>query len=305
MIYTVTFNPSIDYVVSVEQFKTGKVNRTSTEMMLPGGKGINVSQVLSNLGVDNIALGFVAGFTGEQLVSMLQNRHIKTEFVFVKEGTTRINLKLHSNCCEETEINGQGPEIFQNEVEALLGKIQEMTSNDILVISGSTPKSVSSEIYADILKITSRNGVKTIVDASGALLWNVLEYKPFLIKPNHHELEEIFNREIEKREEVIYYAKELQNRGAQNVLVSMGSEGAILVAEDGRIYEETAPQGIVKNTVGAGDSMVAGFLTGYMQCNGDPVKALRMGVCTGSASAFSDYLATKEEVMNLYKSIVE
>lgn len=296
MIYTVTFNPSIDYIVSVNQLEFGKVNRTTSEMFLPGGKGINVSQVLQNLGMDSIALGFVAGFTGKQLVHMLQNRGIKTDFIAVAEGMTRINVKF-----DETEINGQGPSVSAKELEMLMNKICALKSEDIVVLSGSVPKSISTSIYADILKITSKNGVKTILDASGALLWNALEYKPFLIKPNHHELGEIFNREIEEREEVIFYAKELQNRGAQNVLVSMGANGAVLIAEDGKVYEEDAPQGIVQNAVGAGDSMVAGFIAGYIDGNEDYKKALRMGVAAGSASAFSLELATREEVLNLCK----
>ena len=296
MIYTVTFNPSIDYIVSVNQLEFGKVNRTTSEMFLPGGKGINVSQVLQNLGMDSIALGFVAGFTGEQLVHMLQERGIKTDFTEVTDGMTRINVKF-----DETEINGQGPSVSAKELEMLMNIIRALKSEDIVVLSGSVPQSISTSVYADILKITSKKGVKTILDASGALLWNALEYKPFLIKPNHHELGEIFNREIEEREEVIFYAKELQNRGAQNVLVSMGANGAVLIAEDGKVYEEDAPQGIVQNAVGAGDSMVAGFIAGYIDGNEDYKKALRMGVAAGSASAFSLELATREEVLNLCK----
>ena len=296
MIYTVTFNPSLDYIVSMEHLQQGKVNRTTKELILPGGKGINVSQVLQNLGVDNVSLGFIAGFTGKQLVHMLQNRGIKTDFTEVTEGMTRINVKF-----DETEINGQGPSVSAKELEMLMNIIRALKSEDIVVLSGSVPKSISTSVYADILKITSKNGVKTILDASGALLWNALEYKPFLIKPNHHELGEIFNREIEEREEVIFYAKELQNRGAQNVLVSMGANGALLIAEDGKVYEEDAPQGIVQNAVGAGDSMVAGFIAGYIDGNEDYKKALRMGVAAGSASAFSLELATREEVLNLCK----
>ena len=243
-----------------------------------------------------MSLGFIAGFTGKQLVHMLQNRGIKTDFTEVTEGMTRINVKF-----DETEINGQGPSVSAKELEMLMNIIRALKSEDIVVLSGSVPKSISTSVYADILKITSKKGVKTILDASGALLWNALEYKPFLIKPNHHELGEIFNREIEEREEVIFYAKELQNRGAQNVLVSMGANGALLIAEDGKVYEEDAPQGIVQNAVGAGDSMVAGFIAGYIDGNEDYKKALRMGVAAGSASAFSLELATREEVLSLCK----
>ena len=308
MIYTITFNPSIDYIVSVNQLKFRKVNRTTSEMILPGGKGINVSQVLQNLGIDNIALGFAGGFTGNQLIHMLQDRGIKTEFIEVMEGMTRINVKLHANMevgtdFEETEINGTGPSVSESEIDMLKNKIVSLRNEDVLVLSGSVPKSISSNIYADILKITSKKGVKTIVDASGPLLWNALEYNPFLIKPNHHELGEIFHREIEEREEVIFYAKELQNRGAKNVLVSMGAKGAILIAEDGKVYEMDAPRGIVINTVGAGDSMVAGFVAGYIESNGDYMNAIKMGVAAGSASAFSKELASREEVIRLCKSM--
>ena len=314
MIYTVTFNPSIDYIVSVEKFTLEKVNRTINELMLPGGKGINVSQVLTNLGVENTALGFVAGFTGQQLTKMLNEKGIHSDFVQVEDGMTRINVKIQTGMLvnselesesdallrEETEINGQGPEVAEMELKTLMNKINLLTEEDILVISGSVCKGVSQNIYADIVKMCNDKDVKVVVDASGPLLWNVLEYSPFLIKPNHHELGDIFNREILSRDEVIFYAKELQNRGAQNVLVSMGSKGAILVADDGEVYESEAPKGTVINSVGAGDSMVAGFLTGYLDTE-DYEAALQMGICTGSASAFSERLATREEVLKLYR----
>lgn len=294
MIYTLTFNPSLDYVVEVSDFKIGSVNRTHEEMMYPGGKGINVSQVLSTLGVDNVALGFVAGFTGDKLVEFLQDMGVNSDFIKVKNGMTRINVKLHHSF-QETEINGQGPHVLEQDVRRLFEKIRSLRKGDILVISGSVPKGVATSIYADILKVCNEKDIKAIVDASGALLWNVLDYRPFLIKPNQHELGEIYNRKLTEHEEIVFYAKDLQNRGAKNVLVSLGANGALLVAEDGQIYFCDAPEGEVINTVGAGDSMVAGFLMEYQRSK-DYEKSLRYAVCTGSASAFSKGLATKEQI---------
>ena len=307
MIYTVTFNPSLDYVVSVEDFKSGTINRTNSEKIYPGGKGINVSSVLSELGVANTALGFVAGFTGTHLTQLLEEKNVKTQFIHVKQGISRINLKLRStfgkeSCVgehkvQETEINGQGPIVSEEELAQLMAQIYALKEEDVLVISGSVSKGVSQNIYADIVKICKEKNVKVVVDASSALLWHTLEYEPFLIKPNHHELGDIFNREINTTEELIFYAKELKNRGARNVLVSAGEDGAILAAEDGKVYEQKAPKGEVKNSVGAGDSMVAGFLAEYL-CSGDYEKALRLGIAAGSATAFSEGLATKKEIEN-------
>lgn len=317
MIYTVTFNPSLDYIVSVDVFSCGKVNRTIEEFMLPGGKGINVSQVLTNLGVENTALGFVAGFTGKKLEEMLNEQRIISDFIHVRNGITRINVKLRSETykdmeteeqgvrqLEETEINGQGPVVSEEELKCLMNKIEQLTSDDILVVSGSICKGVSQNIYADIVKLCNDKDVKVVVDAAGALLWNAIEYGPFLIKPNHHELGNIFDRETNSYDEVVFYARELQNRGAQNVLVSMGAKGAILVAEDGEVYVSKAPAGKVINSVGAGDSMVAGFLTGYLDTD-DYEAALQMGICTGSASAFSEGLATRKMVGKLLRETLE
>ena len=313
MIYTVTFNPSLDYIVSVDEFTCGKVNRTTEELMFPGGKGINVSQVLTNLGVENTALGYIAGFTGKHLEEVLREQGILSDFIQVKNGMTRINVKLRSKThknidlqeqeicqLEETEINGQGPLVSEEELKCLMNKIEQLTSEDILVVSGSVCKGVSQNIYADIVKLCNDKTVKVVVDASGALLRNALEFGPFLIKPNHHELGDVFGRDINSRDEIIFYARELQNRGAKNVLVSMGGKGAILVAEDGEVYESKAPKGTVTNSVGAGDSMVAGFLTGYLDTN-DYEAALQMGICTGSASAFSEGLATRKMVGKLLR----
>ncbi len=305
MIYTVTFNPSLDYIVSVDDFVCGKVNRTTKEYILPGGKGINVSQVLTNLGVDNTALGFAAGFTGKILEELLREQKIISDFIQVQNGMTRINVKLCTKAGEnkeETEINGQGPMVSGEELECLMHKLEQLTCEDILVVSGSICKGVSEYIYADIIKLCNENNVKVVVDASGMLLRNAVEYGPFLIKPNHHELGHIFGKKLSDYDEVVFYAKELQNRGAQNVLVSMGAKGAVLVAEDGEVYVSKAPTGTVINSVGAGDSMVAGFLTGYLDTN-DYETALQMGICTGSASAFSDGLATRSMVRKLLLEI--
>lgn len=296
MIYTVTFNPSLDYVVSVDDFQAGKLNRITEEYIFPGGKGINVSVVLSNLGVENTALGFVAGFTGEELKRRLHKDGVVTDFITVDEGVTRINVKVRGE--QETEINGQGPLVSEAELSKLMDKINALTEEDILVVSGSVSKGVSQNIYADITKLCNEKNIRVVVDAASALLWNALEYGPFLIKPNKAELEDIFYRDIFSKDEVVFYAKELQNRGAKNVLVSMGADGAVLVAEDGAVYEMEAPKGEVKNSVGAGDSMVAGFLAEYLK-SGNYEKSLKMGICAGSASAFSEGLATKEEVMEL------
>jgi len=293
MIYTVTFNPSLDYVVSTENFQTGKINRASTEAIFAGGKGINVSWVLSELGVGSTTLGFVSGFSGKELEHRVQEKGIKTDFIHVKDGFTRINIKLRSEM--ETEINGQGPVVSEEELSQLIEKISCMTEEDMLIISGSACRGLSQNIYADIVKACKEKEIRVVVDASSTLLWNTLEYQPFLIKPNHYELGDIFNREITTREEIIFYGKELQNRGARNVLVSAGGDGAVLIAEDGQVYEMEAPIGTVVNSVGAGDSMVAGFLAGYME-NGDYENALRMGVYAGSATAFSEGLATKSDI---------
>jgi len=318
MIYTITFNPSLDYVVSVNDFKTEQVNRTTSEFVFPGGKGINVSMILSELGVENTALGFVAGFTGAELERQLKEKGAITDFVTVKDGNTRINVKLRSTNtkCEnesnaeeipfssdvETEINGHGPVVSEEELQSLLNKFSELNVDDVVVISGSVSKGISQSVYADIVKLCNEKGIKVVVDAASALLWNTLEYEPFLIKPNKDELEDIFYRDIFSKDEVEFYAKELQNRGAKNVLVSLGEHGAVLVAEDGKVYEMDAPKGEVLNSVGAGDSMVAGFLAGYLRTN-DFEKALKLGICAGSATAFSYGLATKEEIEALIEKI--
>lgn len=298
MIYTVTFNPSIDYIVDVKNFELGSVNRTSAELMFPGGKGINVSMVLSNLGFENTALGFLAGFTGKSVQKMLEVNGVNADFIEVEEGLTRINVKIRAQ--QESEINGMGPAIKESDIKKLYEKLDNIKDGDILVLAGSIPAVMPETMYSDIMEYLKDKDVKIVVDATKDLLVNVLKYKPFFIKPNNHELGEIFDVELNTRDEVVPYAKKMQEKGARNVLVSMAGEGAVLVAEDGQVYKSPCPEGKVKNSVGAGDSMVAGFIAGYLE-SGDYKKALNKGLVTGSASAFSDNLATKEEVEALEK----
>lgn len=298
MIYTLTFNPSLDYIVSVDHFKMGMVNRTSKELMYPGGKGINVSIVLSNLGVKNTAFGFSAGFTGEEIIRKVQEKGIEAEFIKVKEGISRINVKLRSE--EESEINGKGPEITEENIKKLYEKLDSLKQGDILVLAGSIPDMMPKSIYMDIMDYLKEKNLMVVVDATKELLLNVLPYYPFLIKPNNHELGEIFGVEIKTKDQVIEYAKKLREKGAKNVLVSMAGEGAVLVTEDGQEFRAEAPKGKVINSVGAGDSMVAGFLYGYLK-NNDYKEALAYGICTGSASAFSEELAEKKQVEDLIK----
>ncbi len=301
VIYTVTFNPSLDYIVSVEDFRLGMTNRTSSELMLAGGKGINVSIVLGNLGIKSTALGFIAGFTGDEIVRRLHNGGINSEFIKINDGISRINIKLKS--IDGTEINGQGPHIDSSHIEQLMNRLIRLESSDVLVLAGSIPASISDNIYKDIMDMLKDKGVQVVVDATSRLLTNVLEYKPFFIKPNQYELGEIFNVTLNTQEEVIPYALELKKMGAVNVCVSMGGKGAILVADDGNVYKAKAPDGMLKNSVGAGDSLVAGFLSGWIEKK-DYEYAFRKGVATGSASAFSERLATNGEVNNLIDKVI-
>lgn len=300
MIYTVTFNPSLDYIVSVTDFKLGMTNRTASELMLPGGKGINVSTVLENLGIESTALGFVAGFVGDEISKKLTELGIRTDFIRIPQGNSRINLKLKS--VDGTEINGAGPVINESALRELMTRLDQMEDGDICILAGSIPKSMPDDIYKEIMKLVSGRNIPIVVDATKDLLLNVLEYKPFLIKPNNHELGEIFDVILKTREEVLPYAKKLQEMGARNVLVSMAGEGAVLVAEDGSTYTAKAPKGKLVNGVGAGDSMVAGFVAGWMEKQSYK-HAFYMGIAAGSASAFSEYLATREEVETVYKTI--
>ncbi len=300
MIYTVTFNPSLDYIVSVDNFTLGKVNRTTDELMFPGGKGINVSMVLINLGYDSVALGFMAGFTGNEIIRMLDERGVISDFIHVEKGLSRINVKLRSN--EESEINGQGPAIDADAISRLYGKLDKLQDGDVLVLAGSIPDVMSRNTYMDIMKRLNGRGVKVVVDATKDLLVNVLEYKPFLVKPNNHELGEIYGVTLNTRDEVVPYAKRMQEAGARNVLISMAGEGAVLLDEQGEVHMSEAPKGKVVNSVGAGDSMVAGFIAGYLE-SGNYDEAFYMGLCTGSASAFSENLATKAEVIKLRETL--
>lgn len=296
MIYTVTFNPSLDYVIQVDKLVPGEINRTTHEAVYPGGKGNNVSVILSNLGHSSKALGFTAGFTGEALENMLKEFGCDTAFIRLPEGYTRINVKI--NAGEETEINGQGPVITEEAQQALFEQLDALKKEDILVLAGSIPNTLPSDIYERILEHLQGRGIHFVVDATKELLLKVLKYHPFLIKPNNHELGEMFGVTLKTRDEIVTYAKKLQEMGAENVLVSMAGDGAILLTEDGIIYKAKPPKGKVLNSVGAGDSMVAGFLTGYLN-TGEYEKAFRLGVVAGSATAFQYWLATKEDIVAL------
>ncbi len=293
MIYTLTVNPSLDYIVSVEDFATGKVNRSTGEILKAGGKGINVSIVLNNLDVDNTALGFVAGFTGQEIVRRIKEKGIRSDFIELAKGNSRINVKLRSN--EETEINGAGPDISDDDVKLLYSKLSKLGSEDILILSGSIPQCLPQSFYSDIMKYLKGHNVLYVVDATRDLLMKSLEYNPFLIKPNNHELGEIFGVQLKDKDEVAIYAKKLQELGARNVLVSMAGEGAVLVTENGDVKKSSAPECTLVNSVGAGDSMVAGFIAGYLE-SGDYDRALKMGICSGSASASSLELATRDRI---------
>ncbi len=301
MIYTVTFNPSIDYIVRMPRLESGAINRVTYEDILPGGKGINVSIVLSNLGHESCALGFVAGFTGAEIVRLMQTSGAKSDFIHVAEGMSRINMKIKA--AEETEINGIGPKILESDIDALYARLDALQPGDTLVIAGSVPSMLPSDMYERIMDRLDGRGIDIVVDAERDLLVKVLRYHPFLIKPNNHELGAIFCVELSTRDEVVPYARKLQEKGARNVLISMAGEGAVLVTEAGDVIMGEAPKGTVVNSVGAGDSMVAGFLAGYQESDGDYAAAFRMGVVTGSASAFSAKLATRPEVEALLKTL--
>jgi 1-phosphofructokinase len=300
MIYTVTFNPALDYIVHTDHIQMGNINRINREQIFAGGKGINVSIVLKNLGIDSIATGFIAGFTGNEIDRQLAERGITTRFIRLPQGTSRINIKLKTEF--ETEINGQGPEITKEAIGEFKGQMDALQNGDYLVISGSTPTLMSEEIYGDILCSLQGRGVNVTVDATKSLLKHALEYHPFLIKPNKNELEEFFDITLYHQKDIIEYAGRLKELGARNVLVSLGGDGAVLLAEDGNIYERKAPEGKVINSVGAGDSVVAGFIAGYMK-DGNYEEALKLGVAAGSSCAFLDGLATKEEIMDVYQSM--
>lgn len=300
MIYTVTFNPSLDYVVQVEHFQGDAVNRTSEEHVYPGGKGNNVAVIASNLGMKSRALGFKAGFTGAAMEQMLQEFGCDTDFIALEEGVTRINVKVKSD--EEFEINGQGPRIPDEKIRQLYEKLDALESGDVLVLSGSIPNTLPDDMYERIMERLAGTGVRISVDATKDLLMNVLKYHPFLIKPNNHELGEMFGVTLESDDEIAEYARKLQEMGARNVLVSMAGDGAILVTEDGSVLKQLPPAGEVVNSVGAGDSMVAGFLAGYLK-TGSYEEALKLGTAAGSATAFTSWLADAGTVGELYKKL--
>ena len=300
MIYTVTFNPSLDYIVETEGFKLGNTNRTVSERILPGGKGINVSTVLKNLGIESTALGFTAGFTGDEIRHRVEELGFQSEFIEVNNGFSRINVKMKE--FDGTEINGQGPVIGSDAIQALMQELDKLGEGDTLVLAGSIPSSMPDSIYSDILAALQDRGITFVVDATKDQLLNVLEYHPFLIKPNHHELGEIFGVTLEKREDVIPYARQLQEKGAENVLVSMGGKGAVLLDAGQQVHMLPVPEGKLVNAVGSGDSMVAGFIAGWTEKK-DYGHAFKMGIAAGSASAFSELLATEEEIRALYEKL--
>ncbi len=299
MIYTVTFNPALDYVVKVNELQSKDINRTESEQIFYGGKGINVSVILSRLGIENKALGFLAGFSGKQIEYMLSEEGIKNDFVYLKNGYTRINVKIKAE--KEYDINAQGPSIEQSDVDLLLEKLLKLKDGDGIVLAGSIPNSLPNDIYEKILKQLSEKNIMSVVDATGDLLLNVLKYKPFMIKPNHHELGEIFGDEIKNLEQIEFYGKKLQKMGARNVLVSMAEDGAVLIDENEKLHKIQSVSGKLVSSVGCGDSMVAGFIAGYLKSN-DYEYALKLGTVCGSATAFSNSLATKEEIEKIIKS---
>ncbi len=297
MVYTVTFSPSLDYIVQVPRLVLGDVNRTKAEVIYPGGKGINVSVVLKNLGVDSRALGFIGGFTGNEIERMLKDCGCDTDFITVKNGISRINVKIKSE--QESEINGQGCQTSGTELEQLYHKLDCLQPGDTLVLAGSIPDILPGDVYEKLLERVSDIKINAVVDATGELLLKVLKYRPFLIKPNKEELGGLFDTEIQNDGDVAHYAKELQRQGARNVLVSMAGEGAMLLTEQGDMKKSAPPKGRVVNSVGAGDSMVAGFLAGYQRTSGDYEAAFRLGLAAGSATAFCEWLADKDEIERL------
>lgn len=300
MIYTVTFNPALDYAMRVENLEPGMTNRSSSEQILPGGKGLNVSTILTHLGIENTALGFIAGFTGKEIERLFKESGCRSDFIELDRGISRINVKLKAG--DETEINAVGPEIDAAALEKLMSQLDKLKEGDILVLAGSIPHSLPDSLYSDIMNRLSGRGIMFAVDATKDLLMNVLKYKPFLIKPNNHELGEIFGVTLRTREEVVPYARKLIEKGAVNVLVSMAGEGAVLVTQSDETIDRPAPKGQVRNSVGAGDSMVAGFIAGWCESQ-NSLHAFKMGIAAGSASAFSDELATKEEIEQVYSRI--
>ncbi len=299
MIYTVTLNPALDYVIQVDHFRPGSINRNKSENIYFGGKGINVSTILRELDQESTALGFIAGFTGKALSDGLNQMGIVSDFITVEKGMTRINVKMKSD--EETEINGTGPLITEADFETLKNQIRKLQTDDILILSGSIPSCMQSDTYEKIIECLPE-GVRFIADAEKDLLLKILKYKPFLIKPNNLELAAMFDTEISSEEDIIYYARTLQEKGAVNVLVSMAKDGALLLDEKGGIHRMKAAKGTVVNSVGAGDSMVAGFLAGWLK-TGDYAYALKLGTACGGATAFHSGLAAKQEIEEIFETL--
>lgn len=299
MVYTVTFNPAVDYVVAADDIIIGELNRTRDEKIYFGGKGINVSMVLAELGVKSKALGFVAGFTGEAIARGVKDCGVEADFVRLERGFSRINVKIKSG--SETELNGQGPDIDDRALVELFAKLDGISDGDTIVLAGSIPKSMPSDIYERILERLQGRKVKAVVDATKDLLLNVLKYRPYLVKPNNHELGEMFGVTLKSIDEIEHYAKKLKDMGARNVLISMAGDGALLIDENGVTHICGVCRGAVKNSVGAGDSMVAGFIAG--SSGGDYEYALKLGTAAGGATAFSDGLAKKELIFELLKQL--
>ncbi|PAF32217.1 1-phosphofructokinase [Paenibacillus sp. 7516] len=294
MIYTITLNPSIDYIVEVDDLKLGGLNRMNRDLKLPGGKGINVSRVLNQLGADNTAIGFLGGFTGRFINDKLQADQIQTDFVTIADDT-RINIKLKHG--DETEINGLGPAIREEEAAQLLQKLSSLQTGDIVVLSGSVPPSLGTDFYDRLIQVCKQTGAEFVIDTTGPALMEALVHMPLLVKPNHHELAELFGVNIETREELVLYGRKLLEAGAKQVLISMAGDGALLITGSD-VYHASVPKGKVKNSVGAGDSMIGGFVGTYV-LNGDILEAFRTGVASGSATAFSDDLATRDFIEEL------
>ena len=303
MIYTVTFNPALDYIMRLPELVPDKVNRTSTEEIFYGGKGINVSIVLSHLGLENVALGFIAGFTGREIENGVRKHGVQTDFITLAEGLSRINVKIKaSQRNEETEVNAQGPVIPKEKLAELFTKLDGLQKEDTLILAGSIPNTMPEDTYEQIMERLQGKGVRIVVDATKDLLKKVLKYHPFLIKPNNFELGEMFGKRLETEEELVAHAKKLQEMGAINVLISMAGDGAILLTETGQVHKMGVAKGKVKNSVGAGDSMVAGFVAGYLQKQ-DYAYALRLGTAAGGATAFSEDLATGEKILEVLQSL--
>ena len=302
MIYTITLNPALDYTLKIDNLNLNEINTCKSDCILPGGKGINVSIILKRLGIDSVTLGFISGFTGEEIKRLIEKEKIETNFINLKSENSRINVKILEKS-RETAINLAGPLVESKYIEELYQKLKILKNDDILVISGSIPKGISDDIYENICEKVKGKNIKIVVDSSKNLLLNTLKYKPFLIKPNHHELGEIFNTKIENKEQAVKYAKKLQQKGAKNVLVSMGEAGSILLDEFENVYKKEAIQNKnVVNTVGAGDSMVAGFLAGYLKYQ-NYEDALKLGIASATATVNSAYLGTIDEINEYFSSI--